>query len=55
MKVSEYVVMWRDEKNCLSGTDYIQALNPKQAVEFLIGADENIEVVTVAKVCKNWK
>lgn len=55
MRVSEYVVIWRDAKSGELSIEYIQALNAKQAVEFLLDSDEDITVLTVARVCKNWK
>ena len=55
MRVSEYIVMWWNDAACEGGTDYIQALTAKQAAEFVKGNDENIEILEVAKVCKNWR
>ncbi len=54
MKVSEYLIVWRDKKNMTIGTDHIQALSAQQAVDFISG-DSSIEIIDVAKVCKNWK
>lgn len=54
LKVNEYLVMWRNEKEGLCGTDYIQALTAQQAADIIGDGDKNIEIVEVALVCKDW-
>lgn len=51
MRVSTYIVGWVDE-NTDWHTEYIQALNARQAIEIL-GIDRD-KVQEVAKVLKEW-
>ena len=54
-RVSEYQVLWKHDGNI--ETDYWQALNAQQAVDFCRkhSMPEGAEVIQVAKVVNNWK
>lgn len=54
LKVNEYLVMWRNEKEGFRGTVYIQALTAQQAADIICDGDKNIEIVEVALICKDW-
>lgn len=54
MKVNEYLVMWKNESKCMSGRDYIQALNAQQAADIIWDGDKNTVIVEVALICKDW-
>lgn len=54
MKVNEYLIVYRNIATGMLGTDHIQALNARQAAD-IVRNDETIEIIDVAKVCKNWK
>ena len=54
-KVKTYIVVAKDEDGNYH-TDYIQALNSQQAVDFLYSdVRDKYEVLEVALVVQNWK
>ena len=53
MKVYEYLVLWRNTANGAEGKDFIQALDAQGAADVV--KCDGIEVLSVARVCKNWK
>ena len=55
MKVNRYIIIALNEKGEIQ-QDYIQALNAKQAVNFLYsGKMDEVEILDVAKCLKHWE
>lgn len=53
MRVSEYMVLYTNEVGYPTDTVFVQALNAQHAADIIRG--DNIKILAVAKVCKNWK